>query len=105
MLIVQNRIQVNKGFEDRFEQGLQRGPQEEQVPGRLFFARLKTDEPGVYINMSAWESREAFETWRGSEAFKRAHGGRQLEGAISGPPQLTVAEVIHSEGSLTSDSA
>ena len=99
MLIVQNRIQVNEGFEDQFERP-QREGQREDVPGRLFFARLKADEPGVYINLSVWESREAFEAWRASDAFKRVHGDGPPEGAIAGPPQLTVAEVIYSEGSL-----
>ena len=78
MLIVSNRIQVNKGFESHFDQRPERS-QSEEVPGRLFFALLKADEPGVYINMSVWESREAFDAWRGSEAFKRhtATGPRQ----------------------------
>jgi heme-degrading monooxygenase HmoA len=104
MLVVQNRIQVNAGFEDRFEGGAQ-GGQREEVPGRLFFARLKADEPGVYINMTVWESRQACQDWRGSDAFKRAHSGVLPEGAVAGRPQLTVAEVAYSEGSLTSDSA
>ncbi|MCH7642292.1 MAG: antibiotic biosynthesis monooxygenase [Chloroflexi bacterium] len=100
MLIVSNRIQVNEGFEDRFEQRSREG-QMEQVPGRLYFARLKTEEPGVYINMSAWESREAFDAWRVSDVFKREHSGTP-EGAIAGRPQLTISEVIYSEGTLAS---
>ena len=105
MLFVQNRIQVNQGFEDRFEQQSQESPREEEVPGRLFVARLKADDPGVYIIMSVWESRDAFEAWKGSESFKRAHSGGRMEGIVAGPPQLTVAEVISSQGSLTSSSA
>ena len=100
MLVVWNRIQVNEGFEERFEQRQRQGARGE-VPGRLFFARLRADEPGVYVNMSVWESREAFEAWRGSDAFKRAHSPGPPPGAVAGPPQLTVAEAIYSEGSLT----
>lgn len=59
MLVVWNRIQVTEGFEERFEQRQERGEREE-IPGRLFFAVLKSDDPGVYINMSMWESRDAF---------------------------------------------
>ena len=100
MLIVSNRIQVNEGSEERFER---RGEQRErqEIPGRLFFALLKADEPGVYINMSVWESRDAFQAWRSSDAFKRAHSGGVPEGAVAGRPQLTVAEVVYSEGGLT----
>ena len=102
MLFVQNRIQLNEGFEHIFEDPNQDG-QGEDVPGRIYFGRLKSDAPGVYINLSIWESREAFETWRGSESFKRAHSRQMPEGAIAGRPQLTIAEVLYSEGSLVAD--
>jgi heme-degrading monooxygenase HmoA len=100
MLIVWNRIQVNEGFEERFERRQERGEREE-IQGRLYFAVLRSDDPGVYINMSMWESRDAFQDWRGSDAFKRAHSGGLPEGAIAGRPQLTLAEVVYNEGSLT----
>ena len=101
MLIVTNRIKVDEDSGSRFEQRAHGGRQEE-VPGRVFFARLKADDPGVYINMSAWESREAFETWRGSENFKQVHSGRTT-GMATGPTRLTIAEVVYSEGSLMPD--
>ena len=100
MLIVSNRIQVNEGFEERFERRGERG-ESEDIPGRLYFALLKADEPGVYINMSIWETREAFQAWRSSDAFKRAHSDGPSEGAVAGRPQLTIAEVVYSEGGLT----
>ena len=99
MFIVQNRIKLNEGFEHIFEDPNQEG-QGEDVPGRIGFGRLKTDEQGVYINLSVWESRESFETWRGSESFKRAHSRPMPDGAIAGRPQVTVAEVMYGEGSL-----
>lgn len=98
MLIVTNRIQVDEDSANRLEQRAH-GGQQDEVPGRLYFARLKADDPGVYINMSAWESREAFDTWRSSENFKRVHSGR-TSGMGAGPTQLTIAEVVYSEGSL-----
>ena len=99
MIIVQNRIQLNEGFEYIFEDPEQSGDGED-VPGRISFGRLKTDEPGVYINLSIWEDREAFQAWRGSESFKRAHSGAIPDGAISGRPQVTIAEVLYGEGNL-----
>lgn len=103
MIVVQNRIRVNAGFEDRFEQ---RNPDvpDEAVPGRLFFAQLKTEEQGVYINMSVWTDREAFDAWLESDNFKRVHSGG-VEGMVAGRPEVTVAAVLYSEGSLTPASA
>jgi heme-degrading monooxygenase HmoA len=98
MLVVWNRIQVNEGFEERFERR-QEQAERERIPGRLFFAVLKSDDARVYVNMSVWESRNAFQDWRGSDAFKRAHQGG-MEGAVAGPPQLNIAEVIYGEGSV-----
>ena len=100
ILIVQNRIQVNKGFEDRFEQDLPRSERAE-VPGRLFFALLRSDDPGVYINNSVWGSRAAFQDWRGSDAFKRAHSGGPQRGrwpvarSSSSPRLSTAREASH----------
>ena len=103
MLVVQNRIRVNAGFEDRFEQRDQ-DVSEEAVPGRLFFAQLKTEEQGVYINMSVWTDREAFDAWLESDNFKRVHSGG-VEGMMAGRPEVTIADVLYSEGSLTPASA
>ncbi len=99
MLVVQNRIRVNAGFEDRFEQP-SRDTSDEAVPGRLFFAQLKTEEQGVYINMSVWTDREAFDAWLESDNFRRVHSGG-VEGMVAGRPEVTIAEVLYSEGSLT----
>ncbi len=103
MIVVQNRIRVNAGFEDRFEQRNE-DTSDEAVPGRLFFAQLKTDEQGVYINMSAWTDRDAFDAWLESDNFKRAHSGG-VEGMVAGRPEVTIAEVLYSEGSLAPGSA
>ncbi|MEE8337877.1 MAG: antibiotic biosynthesis monooxygenase [Dehalococcoidia bacterium] len=101
MFIVQNRFKVNEGFGEHFE----RAPEHSQlgdVPGFLFTARLKGDDEGVYINLSIWENRDAFDAWVKSDSFKQAHAGAGPgQGAMAEPPQLTLAEVLYSEGSLT----
>jgi heme-degrading monooxygenase HmoA len=104
MLIVWNKFQVNEGFEDHFEHR-QRDGEREEVPGRLFVAMLRGDEPGVYLNMSGWESRDAYDAWRGSDSFRRAHSNPPPEGALAGRPQLTVTEVMHSDGILAPEHA
>lgn len=100
MIIVQNRLQVKPEYESEFVRRVSEGD-EAPVPGRLFAARMKAEEPGIYINLSVWEDRAAYEAWRKSEAFHRVHSGGPEGGVVMGPPQLTIAEVFHSEGSLS----
>ena len=100
MIIVQNRLQVKPEYEAEFVQRVSAGD-EQPVPGRIFAARMKTDEPGVYINLSIWEDRAAYETWRKSEAFARVHSGGPQGGVTMGQPTLTVGEVFSTEGSLS----
>jgi heme-degrading monooxygenase HmoA len=66
-----------------------------EVPGFLRFALLRGDEPGSYASHTAWESREAFEAWTGSEAFRKAHAqARTPEGLLQGPPRLALFEAV-----------
>ncbi len=63
------------------------------VPGFVRFALLRGDEPGSYISQSTWESRQAFEAWTGSEAFRKAHAqARTPDGILQGPPRLQLFE-------------
>ncbi|MDX1650617.1 MAG: antibiotic biosynthesis monooxygenase, partial [Myxococcota bacterium] len=44
---------------------------------------------------STWESREAFEAWTRSEAFRKAHGqARMPEGVLRGHPRLQTWEAV-----------
>ena len=105
MYVAMNNFKVVEGKEEEFERiGKERESYLGDVPGFLHFALLKADAQGEYISHSTWESRDAFQNLRDSEAFRRLHSGGQLEGAVAGRPQLTVAEVVYSEGSLTPNS-
>ncbi|MDP6606757.1 MAG: antibiotic biosynthesis monooxygenase [Dehalococcoidia bacterium] len=100
MFIAQNRFKMNAGFGEHFERAPQRS-QVGEVPGFLFTARPKGDDEGVYINLSVWESRETYDAWRESDAFQQAHaGGGPAQGVMAEPPQLLLAQVLFSEGSL-----
>jgi heme-degrading monooxygenase HmoA len=67
----------------------------EEVPGFVRFALLRSDEPGSYISHSTWESRQAFEDWTQSEAFRKAHAqARTPEGVLQGPPRLQLFEAV-----------
>ena len=70
----------------------------EEVPGFVRFALLRGDEPGAYISHTTWESREAFDAWTGSEAFRKAHAqARTPEGVLQGPPRLRLFEAVLEE--------
>ncbi len=94
--IAMNHFQVNPDRGADFEaHWSQRKSYLEQVPGFLRFALLRGDEPGSYISHSTWESREAFEAWTKSEAFRKAHAqARTPEGILVGHPKLQSFEAV-----------
>ena len=82
MLIVQNRLTAPVAFAERIEQGFGQQSNLDQNPGFVSFKLLKATEapdlePGhiLYVAQTTWETREAYETWRSSDAFSRAHAG------------------------------
>lgn len=69
----------------------------EEVPGFQRFALLRGND-GHYISHTDWESREAFEAWTRSEAFRKAHSqARTPEGVLTGPPRLELYEAALEE--------
>jgi len=65
------------------------------VPGFLRFALLRGEEPGRYVSHSTWASRETFEAWTRSEAFRRAHAqARMPEGVLRGHPRLETFDAV-----------
>jgi heme-degrading monooxygenase HmoA len=66
-----------------------------EVPGFLHFALLRGDEAGVYVSHSTWASREAFEGWTKSEAFRKGHAqARTPAGILAGHPKLMTFEAV-----------
>ena len=77
MFIAMNRFQVRRGHEDEFEQvWRERDTHLRDVPGFVEFHLLRGPENESYTLFSShtvWASREAFEAWTQSEAFREAH--------------------------------
>lgn len=77
MFIAMNRFMVIKGSEAEFEQvWLGRDTHLGTVPGFVEFHLLKGPEREdhvLYASHTIWRSREAFEEWTRSEAFRAAH--------------------------------
>jgi heme-degrading monooxygenase HmoA len=77
MFIAMNRFMVIKGSEAEFEQvWLGRDTHLGTVAGFVEFHLLKGPEREdhvLYASHTTWRSREAFEAWTRSEAFRAAH--------------------------------
>jgi heme-degrading monooxygenase HmoA len=96
LFIAMNHFEVDPERAAEFEaRWRERETHLHEVPGFLRFALLRGDAPGHYASHSTWESREAFEAWTRSEAFRRAHGqGRLPAGLLRGHPRLETWEAL-----------
>ena len=76
MFIAMNRFKIIPGNEDEFlEIWKNRETFLDEVPGFKQFNLLrgpKTDEYSLFASHSIWESKQAFENWTKSEAFRKA---------------------------------
>lgn len=95
MIVVMNRITIEEGREQDFEQTfLERDRAVDQMTGFIDLQVLRPAEGRTYIVMTRWTSREAFDTWTTSEAFLSAH--RNQSPSLAGSrPVLEIYEVFH----------
>jgi heme-degrading monooxygenase HmoA len=97
--IAMNRFRVTAGREADFEQvWASRETYLDDVPGFQEFHLLRgstAEDITSYLSHSVWASREAFEAWTKSEAFRKSHGGgRASQGVIVGHPVFEGYEVV-----------
>lgn len=73
-----------------------------QVPGFKAFHLMKgpvAEDHILYASHTLWDSREAFEAWTRSEAFRAAHKGAGAHGDIYlGSPELEIFEAVQTIG-------
>jgi heme-degrading monooxygenase HmoA len=99
MFIAMNRFQVLPDQEKPFEQvWLSRDTHLEGVPGFVEFHLLRGEhgeDHTLYTSHSVWRSREDFEAWTRSDAFRRAHRDTgQNKPLYLGHPQFEGFDVI-----------
>lgn len=99
MFIAMNRFKVRKGDEAAFEaRWLGRDSHLKSVPGFSEFRLLKGSEREdhtLYASHSVWESRQAFEDWTRSDAFRMAHRDAGQGRALTiGGPELELFDVL-----------
>ena len=94
-----NRFKISLGREDDFEEIWKtRETHLEGVNGFRQFNLIKgssNDEYTLYASHSVWESKNDFENWKKSEAFRAAHNseGKQQE-IYLGHPEFEGFEVV-----------
>ena len=99
MYIAMNRFEIRAGREPDFEKLWRtRETYLDEVAGFSEFHLLRGPGDGektLYLSHSTWDSREAFEAWTRSEAFRKAHASaRSPEGTLLGHPRLEAFEVV-----------
>ena len=79
MFVAMNRFRIAPGREAEFtEIWRSRDSHLKEVPGFVSFHLLQgasTAESTLFASHTVWASRQAFEDWTRSEAFRRAHAG------------------------------
>ena len=93
MFIAMNRFRIALGREREFiEIWKHRDSHLDSVPGFKQFHLLQgpsLPEHTLFASHSIWDSREAFEAWTRSEAFRKAHANAgQARDIYLGPPQF-----------------
>ena len=77
MFIAMNRFKVKRGQETDFEAvWRERDSHLKEVPGFMTFHLLRgpqAEDHTLYASHTTWASRNHFEDWTKSEAFRRAH--------------------------------
>ncbi len=98
MFVVMNRIPVNAEYAEQFEERFRtRAGEVDKMQG---FIRNQVLRPVTgedpYIVMTFWDSKEDFEAWVDSDAFKKGHArsGTLPHKAFKGRARLESFEVI-----------
>lgn len=97
--IAMNRFRIAKGREAEFEDIW--ASRESNLPGLPGFVSFKllrgptSDDHTLFASHVVWESRQHFEDWTRSEAFRKSHGGTARSvGLYLGPPHFEGFEVV-----------
>ena len=98
--VVANRVPVKPEFHQEFEERFRRRAGEvEKQPGFVRMEILRpVAEDGMYIVLTHWQDKAAFEAWPRSDDFKAAHKNPLPKEAFGEGGGLEQHEVIISAG-------
>jgi heme-degrading monooxygenase HmoA len=93
MYIAMNRFEIALGKEEEFERRWrERDSYLDEVEGIRQFRLLRgapRDTATLFLSHSEWDSVDAFDAWRQSDAFRKAHGQTPMpKGLILGHPKF-----------------
>lgn len=99
MFIAMNRFRIVKGQEAAFERiWAERDSHLDGVPGFKEFDLLRgpeAEDHTLYASHTVWQSRQHFEDWTNSDAFRKAHAGAGgARDIYLGPPQFEGFETV-----------
>jgi heme-degrading monooxygenase HmoA len=99
MFIAMNRFRIKPGHEADFEEiWASRDSHLDGVPGFRAFHLLRGptgEEHTLYASHTEWESREHFQAWTQSDAFRKAHAqARPNRDIYMGPPAFEGFEAV-----------
>jgi len=99
MFVAMNRFKIALGREDDFVSVWKnRDSHLDGVPGFRTFNLLRgatTEEFTLFASHSIWDSREAFEGWTRSDAFRQAHrNAGDTKGIYLGHPQVETFDAV-----------
>lgn len=97
MYVVMNVLQVPAEGKERMKEMFAKSADNmKQVPGCVEFMFLDSSEENKQVVYTKWETKEAFEAWTQSEAFRRAHDERRTGQSTATGSKLETYEVVHS---------
>ncbi|MBI3964381.1 MAG: antibiotic biosynthesis monooxygenase [Chloroflexi bacterium] len=83
MFVAINRLSVPAEYAEHLEQAFGRRGSMAGVPGFVTFRLLRKQGGGEYLVETTWDDQAAFETWRESDAFQRAHSGTNSKSPVT----------------------
>lgn len=94
MIAIINRLPVKEGAADQVVERFANSQGEVQgFPGFVSMEVLSSEAEDEVLVITRWRDKDAFDSWVGSDAFKRAHGRSGGEDLLRGHPQMSTYEV------------
>lgn len=103
MFVAMNRFRIVKGQEPEFERiWAERDSHLGEVPGFVELNLLRgpeAEDHTLYASHTIWQSRDHFEGWTKSDAFRKAHAGAgNSKNVYMGPPEFEGFDSVQTVG-------